>query len=54
MKTFKDALLRQISESVYIFKSQEQGNVLMNSKSEWRQPSMIEMRENVVRREVGS
>ena len=36
-----------------IFKTQESGKILMNSKSEWRQPSLIEMREEVIRREVG-
>ena len=53
VKSFKDAMSRQISESVLIFKTQESGNILMNSKAEWRQPSMIEMREEVIRREVG-
>ena len=53
VKSFKDAMSRQISESVHIFKTQESGKVLINSKSEWRQPSLIEMREEVIRREVG-
>ena len=55
VKTFKDCLSRQVSESVHIFKTQEEGKLtLMNSKSEWRQPSMIAVRSEVVRREVGS
>ena len=52
VKSFKDPMSRQISESVHIFKTQESGKILMNSKSEWRQPSLIEMREEVIRREV--
>ena len=44
---------RQISEALTIFKTQE-GKILMNSKSEWRQPSMVEMCEQVVNRAVGS
>ena len=53
VKSFKDPMSRQISESVHIFKTQESGMILMNSKSEWRQPSLIEVREEVIRREVG-
>ena len=55
IKTFKDPLSRQISEGVYIFKTQDNENIkLLNSKSEWRQPSLIEMRQDIVRREVGT
>jgi len=54
VKSFKDAMSRQISEAVTIFKTQEEGKILMNSKSEWRQASMVEMREQVVTRAVGS
>ena len=55
VRSFKDALSRQISEGIYIFKSQEDENIkLLNSKSEWRQPSLIEMRQEIVRREVGN
>ena len=54
VKCFKDALSRQLTEAVHIFKTEEEGNFkLMNSKSEWRQPSLIEVRSEVVRREVG-
>ena len=45
---------RQISEALTIFKTQEEGKILMNSKSEWRQASMVEMREQVINRAVGS
>ena len=55
IKSFKDPLSRQISEGIYIFKTQEDENIkLLNSKSEWRQPSLIEMRQEIVRREIGS
>ena len=55
IKSFKDPLSRQISEGVYIFKTQDNENIkLLNSKSEWRQPSLIEMRQDIVRREVGT
>ena len=55
IKSFKDPLSRQISEGVYIFKTQDNENIkLLNSKSEWRQPSLIEMRSDIVRREVGT
>ena len=55
VKTFKDCLSRQVSESAHIFKTQEERKLtLMNSKSEWRQPSMIAVRSEVVRREVGN
>ena len=55
VKSFNDCLSRQVSESVHIFKTQEEGNYnLMNSKSEWRQPSMIEVRSEVIRRDVGN
>ena len=55
LKSFKDSLSRQVSEGLYIFKTQEDENIkLLNSKSEWRQPSLIEMRQEIVRREVGN
>ena len=55
IKSFKDPLSRQISEGVYIFKTQDNEDIkLLNSKSEWRQPSLIEMRQDIVRREVGT
>ena len=55
VKSFKDCLSRQITESVHIFKTEEEDKFkLMNSKSEWRQPSLIEMRHSIVRREVGN
>ena len=54
VKSFKDAMSRQVSEALTIFKTQEEGKIVMNSKSEWRQASMVEMREQVVNRAVGS
>ena len=54
VKSFKDAMSRQVSEALTIFKTQEEGKIVMNSKSEWRQASMVEMREQVINRAVGS
>ena len=54
VKSFKDPLSRQVTESIHIFRTQSDGNLLMNSKSEWRQPSMIETRTEIVRRNLGS
>ena len=53
VKSFKDPLSRQVTEAVHIFKTQNENNLLMNSKSEWRQPSMIETRTEIVRRNLG-
>ena len=53
VKSFKDPLSRQVTEAVHIFKTQTDGKLLMNSKSEWRQPSMIETRTEVIRRDLG-
>ena len=48
-KTFRDNLTRQISESVHIFRTEEQSNFqLMNSKAEWNAPSLY-----TVRRQIG-
>ena len=49
LKTFRDNLTRQITESVYIFRTEQQTEFeLMNSKSEWHAPSLY-----TVRREIG-
>ena len=49
LKTFRDNLTRQITESVYIFSTEQQTEFeLMNSKSEWHAPSLY-----TVRREIG-
>ena len=48
-KTFHDNLTRQISESVYIFRTEQQTEYkLMNSKAEWHAPSLY-----TVRRQIG-
>ena len=49
MKSFKDSLSRQISESVCIFRTEQKGEKkLINGKSEWHQPSLY-----TVRKEIG-
>ena len=48
-KTFHDNLSRQITESVYIFRTEQQTDYeLMNTKSEWNAPTLY-----TVRREIG-
>ena len=48
-KTFHDNLTRQITESVHIFRTEQQTNFkLMNSKAEWHAPSLY-----TVRRQIG-
>ena len=48
-KTFHDNLTRQITESVYIFRTEQQTDFeLMNTKSEWNAPTLY-----TVRREIG-
>ena len=48
-KTFQDNLTRQITESVHIFRTEQQTKFkLMNTKSEWHAPSLYN-----VRREIG-
>ena len=48
-KTFQDNLTRQITESVHIFRTEQQTEFkLMNTKSEWHAPSLYN-----VRREIG-
>ena len=49
INSFKDSLSRQISESVYIFRTEQKGEKkLINGKSEWHQPSLY-----TVRKEIG-
>ena len=41
LKTFRDNLTRQITESVHIFRTEQQTEYqLMNSKAEWHAPSL--------------
>ena len=48
-KTFHDNLTRQITESVHIFRTEQQTEYnIMNSKSEWHAPSLP-----TIRREIG-
>ena len=48
-KTFRDNLSRQITESVYIYRTEQQTEYeLMNTKSEWNAPTLY-----TVRREIG-
>ena len=47
-KTFRDNLTRQITESVYIYRTEEQTEYeLMNTKSEWHAPSFYTVRRTI-------
>ena len=47
-KTFRDNLTRQITESVYIYRTEEQTEYeLMNTKSEWHAPSLYTVRRTI-------
>ena len=48
LKTFRDNLTRQITESVYIFRTEQQTEYqLMNSKAEWHAPSLYTVRKQI-------
>ena len=46
IKSFQDCLTRQISEGVYIRRSEVQ---VLNTKSEWHQPSLWQVQSEVYR-----
>ena len=43
-KTFTDCLTRQVSESIFIRRTEED---ILNSKSEWHQPSLFRVQQEV-------
>ena len=48
LKTFQDALSRQVSESVYIFRTLQQTDYeMMNGKTEWHAPSLYTVRKEI-------
>ena len=48
LKTFHDNLTRQITESVHIFRTEQQTQFsLMNSKAEWHAPSLYTVRRQI-------
>ena len=47
-KTFRDSLTRQITESVHIYRTEQQTKYqLMNSKTEWHAPSLYTVRRQI-------
>ena len=48
LKTFRDNLTRQITESVHIFRTEQQTEYqLMNSKADWHAPSLYTVRKQI-------
>ena len=47
IKSFKDPLSRQVTEAILI--KNHRGGALLNSKSEFYQPSIVQVRQEVVR-----
>ena len=48
LKTFRDNLTRQITESVHIYRTEQQTKYqLMNSKTEWHAPSLYTVRRQI-------
>ena len=48
IKSFKDPLSRQITESVHIFRTEQETDFnLMNTKAEWHQPSLYTVRNEI-------